>query len=64
MKKLHFTKKTISNMENLKQLSGGAADVNHTYYCDTEEICTYSEVPTCPLTTSRTSEGRTRKGSK
>ncbi|MGH1383392.1 hypothetical protein [Kordia sp.] len=64
MKKLHFTKKTISSMENLKQLSGGAgAANNHTFFCDTREICTYSIVPNCPITSSRATEGRSRDGS-
>ncbi|WP_298520687.1 hypothetical protein [uncultured Kordia sp.] len=60
MKKLHFTKKTISSMENLHQLTGGAAGTQETRFCDTQEECTYSAVPGCPITSSRATESRSR----
>ncbi|WP_298422029.1 hypothetical protein [uncultured Kordia sp.] len=62
MKKLQFTKKTISKFENLNQVKGGAN--NHTNVCDTLEVCTYSLISDCPATSSRTADGRTKRGSK
>lgn len=67
MKKLHFIKKTISNLRNLEQLKGGAASeatsVNYeTTPCDSLKECTFTLLPDCPATSSRATEGRSRDG--
>jgi len=62
MKKLQFTKKTISNLKNLDELKGGANDPYRTMACNTQEECTYSAYRNCPATSSRATEGRSRNG--
>lgn len=58
MKKLLFTKKTISN---LNTVTGGAAGSEPTNWCESQEDCTYSALPNCPKTSSRATEAASKK---
>ena len=51
-------------MNNLQLLKGGAAATSETVFCDTEEVCTYSAFPNCPLTSSKATRSKSRRGDK